>query len=101
MKTATNAAALAASTAPVLARTGWQVLTAEVSPRNGGLYLTGINHDAGGEMFYWHVTECVNDARFDFKGATLAPGVLSTYDRLTSPEKFAKATPVSEGSLYR
>ncbi len=83
MKTSTNAAALAAVSAPVLARTGWQVLSAEVSPRNGGLYLVGINHDAGGEMFYWHCTECVKDKRFDFKGARVARGVLPTYERLT------------------
>lgn len=45
---------------------GWQITHIERSPRNGGLYVRGINHDATHPMdraFGWHVMS-VRESRY-------------------------------------
>jgi hypothetical protein len=59
-------------------KTGWEVLSAQVSERNGGLYVQGINHESTHEIdrkFCWNIhIESLRDARFDFSGCNFAEG---------------------------
>lgn len=69
------------------AKTGWEVRTAAVSQRNGGLYVTGVNHETTDPLmrtFYWHIhRESLRDSRFNFDLCTFEPGARACLERLT------------------
>ena len=67
-------------------KTGWEVQSASVSSRNGGLLVTGINHETTDPLFRtfsWHIQyeSLKGDHRFDFSGCRFegnAPAVLES-----------------------
>jgi len=67
-------------------KSGWQVLKASVSARNGGLYVEGINHESTDPLFRtfcWHIgKDSLKDTRFDFSSCQFASGALTVAARL-------------------
>lgn len=67
-------------------KSGWEVLQASCSERNGGLYVSGINHevaDPRDREFHWHINvHGINDSRFDFSGCVFAEGAQARLERM-------------------
>lgn len=61
-------------------KSGWEVLKAIPSSRNGGLHVRGINHETQDPLwreFAWEIgPESIKDLRYDFSGCEFAPGAI-------------------------
>jgi hypothetical protein len=68
------------------AKIGWEIHKATVSPRNGGLYVEGVNHetqDALGRNIFWDIGHhSIDDCRYDWTNCAWGPGAKECYDRL-------------------
>lgn len=64
----------------------WEVKLVQRSHRNGGFYLHGVNHCAGGEVFHWHIRrEYIDNSRYDFTNAEWEDNMRDEYDRVVFP----------------
>lgn len=66
---------------------GWKVLRAEVSERNGGLHVSGINYESTDLLFRtfsWNIgAESLLDARYDFTNTVWGEAAFQRYRQLT------------------